>query len=79
MYTKIEELLGGFIGVHLTFFENGEDVLVGVVAGDLFNVLDRLPEVGRNRNPSTTTHVRKQKNFKQKFKLIGKFVNLSIK
>lgn len=44
--TLKEKLLSGLVGIHVTFLEHCIDFFLAVIAGDLFDVLDRLPHTG---------------------------------
>ncbi len=51
-FTLVEKPIGGLVGIHVAFAEHGVDLLVGVAARDLLDVLDRPPHRRRDRNPS---------------------------
>lgn len=54
-----EELLSGLVGIHRALLEHCVNLLVGVFAGDLLDVLDRAPHAGGDRSPSASaTHLR---------------------
>lgn len=47
-----QELLSGLVGIHGAILEHRVHIVVRVLlAGDLLDVLDDLPHVGRDRNP----------------------------
>lgn len=49
--TLLEQLLGGLVGIHVALFEHCVYLIVGVVASDLLDVLDRLLHAARDREP----------------------------
>lgn len=56
VYTKIEEFLSGFIGIHTALLEHCINILIAVLSGYLLDVLDRLLQIVRNRNPRSAAH-----------------------
>lgn len=56
IFTKIEEFLSGFIGIHVALLEHCVDVFIAVLAGDLLDILNRPPQTVGNRNPRKPAH-----------------------